>query len=524
MIDNEFSEKISKLRESLENDDDDEGINVFVVANSTNQFEEQEPEAPDTFKSLLHHDDFGLTYAVVYAHLYLIEEADAIPPSNNNWRFSFNNLLPFDALVRFYRTRGTAPAFVRSRIRVVLDHIGWIESSYAQGDFVKNEYVRLEMAARKFISNLHVNELLPSFVLQCQANYRNLAKLTQSLDVPSICKGIEANIFSGVQEVEYSANDDEGTAFSETVCWVPDEVETTARGKENGKYLTKLFEGRFKPRLTVDEEIFSDLEERFPHFIEVTTFYKAQFRLNLLTGRDYIPPVLLLGSPGIGKTRFAKELAHALNTGYTFIDMASASAGFTLSGLSTSWNGAKPGKLVTAMLDSPTASPVVLLDEVEKTGATGQGQDPRTPLYQLLEQNTARAFTDEFVDCPVDLSRIIYVACANSTEGLTEPLLTRFKIMEIPEPSDDEHDKIVDSIYQTEVAGSTAFPATLTTEIKHLLRGTSLREAKVMISNAIAKALLDVSLSQMKDRRKLALELLPGHFKIKTVQKRKIGF
>lgn len=472
----------------------------------------------------LYQEDHGLTYAVVYAYLFLIAEEEAKAPTNDNWRLSFNCLLPSDSLIRFYKTRRDSPQFVRARIKAVLETLEWSETAPKQSEEVLMKYVTIEMAARVFITSLHNKNLLADFIEHCKTNYSRLAELTKGLDRDSIARGINADIFTGVTEAKYVESPLGAANKTQTVQWVASEIQEYAKGKDNHRFLDRLYSNRFKDRLEVDEAIFADLDQRFPHFIEVITYYKAQFRLNLLTGRDYIPPTLLLGSPGIGKTVFAKELAKALHTGYTFIDMASASASWTLSGLSSSWNGAKPGKLVTAMLDSSTASPVVLLDEIEKSGPAAHGQDARTPLYQLLEENTARAFTDEFVDFPVDLSRVIYIACANSTEGLTEPLLTRFKVMEIPDPSDLQHDMIVDSIYQTEIAGAPAFPSHLPTDIKILLRGTSLRESKVLISDAIARALLEVTMIEMKNRNKLTINLHPHHFKLKATPKKKIGF
>jgi hypothetical protein len=514
---------IDDLHRLLDADDEDD-INVFDIAKPTIENPKLDCEKHELIAACLQSDDHGLTYAIVYSHLFLIASGEAKSPENGNWRFAFNDLLPFECLIRFYRLRRDAPTFIRDYVKSVLKSVGWIDTCVKQAKRVEQNYLALEIASRKFISKLHGNNLLTTFLDQCKFNYDQILDHASLMDREELLERIVNSSLPGVIEIKRTIAPLEVLQENESVQWVQDEVQERTRGKENSRFLELLFTKRYKPRLQIDEAVFSELDARFPNFIEVITYYKAQFRLNLLTGRDYIPPILLLGSPGIGKTAFAKSLAHAFNTGYTFIDMASASANWILSGLSTSWNGAKPGKLVTAMLESPTASPIVLLDEVEKASPNSHGQDPRTPLYQLLEENTARTFTDEFVDFPVDLSRIIYIACANSTEGLTEPLLTRFKIMEIPDPSDEEHDMIVDSIYQAEVVGSTAFPAHLPREIKHLLRGTSLRESKVMISDAIATALLEVTLNQMKDRTKLRLELLPEYFKFKTVQKKKMGF
>lgn len=311
------------------------------------------------------------------------------------------------------------------------------------------------------------------------------------------------------------------------IQWVADSIKSANKDNDKTSRIhQRLYAARYKERLIVDESIFDRLLEQFPHFQEVIDFYKAQFRLNALTRKSFIPPVLLLGAPGLGKTKFAKDFAAALKTGYTFLDMASMTTSFVIAGLSDSWNNSKQGKIIDAMLGSPTASPVVVIDEIEKAEAQNNSGDPRTPLYQLFEENTAQAFTDEFVDYPVDVSNIIYVTCANSTEGLSEPLLTRLKVFTIEQPNPSEHAKILQSIYKGEIGSAKVFPDELPGNVIHALADKSLRSAKVLISDAIAKALLEISPEDMTELKasegKLKIEL--HHFAMKQIQSKKIGF
>lgn len=512
-------------------DDNDEVLNMFTECQKvpTQHLEPRSDElrkkVNEIFASLGTHDN-GLSRAIFYANRFLVLKDESVPPTDENWRRVLADLISMDGLIKFYKTRRDAPLFVRHIVREFFETINWQESAPKQTPAVCEEYVHLALTCHRFFSALAKDGAIKVFYEDCSIGYELLSKHkieTKPILPHPVMDMDDAQEAEHVEQADDSDSDD--TLNNSTyVQWASDEIKIVSDSRESGSILKRIYSTRIKPRLTVNEEIFDTLQSRFPHFAEVISFYKAQFRLNLLTGRDYIPPVLLLGPPGIGKTVFAKEFAKALATGYTFIDMASSSASWTLSGLTSSWNGAKPGKLVTAMVDSPTASPIVLLDEIEKSGTSGHGQDPRTPLYQLLEENTAKAFTDEFVDFPVDLSRIIYIACANSTDGLTEPLLTRFQIFEIADPSDDQHGAILESIYQAEVAGTLAFPEHLPHEVKVHLKGQSLRTAKVQISKAISSVLLSISMEELRSAKPHSLDLSVANFQQKQKPKKAMGF
>src|SRR3989338_3997976 len=125
-----------------------------------------------------------------------------------------------------------------------------------------------------------------------------------------------------------------------------------------------------------------------------------------------LPPVLLLGAPGIGKTHFARTLAELLGTGFGFVPMSSMTAGWILSGASSQWKNAKPGKVFDTLLNGTYANPVMVIDEVDKAGGDSQ-YDPLGALYSLFEHDTASQFIDEFVEIPVDASSVVWIATAN---------------------------------------------------------------------------------------------------------------
>jgi MoxR-like ATPase len=279
-----------------------------------------------------------------------------------------------------------------------------------------------------------------------------------------------------------------------------------------------------KPLVRVeDEEFFSVIERDMPNFKEVSDYYKGQFRQNYYSNKARITPILLLGEPGIGKTHFAKKLAAYLNTGYTFIDMGSITSGFILSGINASYKDAKQGKILDAMMDSPTFNPIILMDEVDKVNTSSY--DPLAPLYQLLEEINAKEFTDEFAEVSFNASGIIYIACANSLNNLPKPILSRFKVFEVPNPTNDQLDVIIKNIYAAAIENNPLVSAELPEEVIKHLKANSLREVKVIIDDAVSSLMLSKSrdeIEQMqKEGNKLVLET--KHLKEKK-QKSKLGF
>ena len=149
-----------------------------------------------------------------------------------------------------------------------------------------------------------------------------------------------------------------------------------------------------------------------------------------------VTPILLLGAPGIGKTHFARKLADLLGTGMSLVPMSSMTAGWLLSGASSQWKGAKPGKVFEALVDGQYANPVIVVDEIDKAAADAQ-YDPLGALYSLLEHDTAQSFTDEFAEVPIDASQVIWIATANDERAIPEPILNRVNVYEVAAPDRD---------------------------------------------------------------------------------------
>lgn len=258
------------------------------------------------------------------------------------------------------------------------------------------------------------------------------------------------------------------------------------------------------------------LYEDCPNFEEVLDDLTRYLGLSLVGGAGVnVMPLLLLGDPGVGKTHFGKRLAAVLGTEFEFISMNALSAGFVITGSSSTWKGAKCGKVAERLVRGKFANPVVLLDEVEK--ATGSTQsDPMAALYQLLEPETSRAFHDEFIDVDLDASQVFWVLTANTLDGIPPALLSRMAVYEVPAPTPEQAAIIAQRIYSG-----------LLRELKlqnmdDELKGTVLDKVSEISPREMRKALLDgLGFAVAAGRA----ELLPEDVRVKNDSaKRRIGF
>lgn len=194
-------------------------------------------------------------------------------------------------------------------------------------------------------------------------------------------------------------------------------------------------------------EALDPLYESCPNFSEVIDDLKKYLALSV-SGNEpvHFTPILLLGEPGIGKTHFAKRLAECLATGYEYVPMSSLTAGWILSGASSQWTNAKPGKVADALVHGEYANPLIVLDEVDKAGGDAR-YDPMGALYGLLERETAREFRDEFIEVEMDASHLLWISTANDERSLPEPILNRMNVYEVPRPDADEAYRIACRLY-----------------------------------------------------------------------------
>lgn len=151
-----------------------------------------------------------------------------------------------------------------------------------------------------------------------------------------------------------------------------------------------------------------------------------------------IPPLLIAGPPGIGKTHFAKALAGALEVAMHPLQFSTnGDAQQLIAGHPTSWRGARMGVMTEALLEGNTASPVFLGDELDKF-VTHWSEQPYNILLNVLEPENSRALVDEYLRVPFDLSHAIFIATANDVSLLPPFIIDRLLIFLVVPPTGEQ--------------------------------------------------------------------------------------
>lgn len=264
-------------------------------------------------------------------------------------------------------------------------------------------------------------------------------------------------------------------------------------------------------------EGFHDLREQFPNFREVLDFVWGRVLLaGAVAGAGFrLPPLLLDGPPGCGKTAFAERLAQWLQAPIARVDMSSLNASFAITGLDAGWSTGKPG-VIWNVLQGESLSPVVLLDEIDKTRALNS-EAGSTFLLGLLEPVTACRFEDAFVGLPIDASHVQWLATSNDLSAIDAPLRSRFRVFKVREPAGDECVHVVRSVHRAlreREAWARSFPEELPAAVLEVLLGRSARDVWQALEDSFAAAVGD-------GRRELSVRDVPPR---RSSSKPSIGF
>ena len=240
-----------------------------------------------------------------------------------------------------------------------------------------------------------------------------------------------------------------------------------------------------------------ELQEHFPNFSQaISEAVLPSMAIAAAGGRTRPAPLLLVGSPGVGKSYFAEALSKILGVPRVKIDMASATMGAGIGGLCVHWGNAGPGEVFKALAFGrggveAVANPLLFLDEIDKV-REGMRYDPLAPLYSLLEIESARVFEDESLPgLEIDASHIRWIMCANETSPIPGPILSRVHVVHVREPSEIELRHIRARIFSgvLDSLGILDFDDYLPSSMLHGAGNQGPREFKTTCVMAIGKAL-----------------------------------
>lgn len=238
-------------------------------------------------------------------------------------------------------------------------------------------------------------------------------------------KGVKEKILEEIKRFENVSNNPSESAvargYIETLLGLP--WNKTSRDNQN------LIQA--KEVLEAEHYGLEKVKERILEFLAVRT----------LTKKGESPILCLVGPPGTGKTSIARSVAKALNKKYVRICLGGVRDEAEIRGHRRTYVGAMPGRIAQGLHQAGVKNPLILLDEIDKVSSDYKG-DTSSALLEVLDSEQNNKFVDHYVEVPIDLSEVLFIATANDVQTIPRPLLDRMELIEITSYTENEKEHI----------------------------------------------------------------------------------
>ena len=241
-----------------------------------------------------------------------------------------------------------------------------------------------------------------------------IAKYEEKIQKTKLTKEVKEKISYEVDRLKtMSASSSEANVIKTYLDWALD--------IPWGKYSKESIDV-IKARDILDKEHYGldDVKERIIEYLAVKQVSKSQKG----------PILCLVGPPGVGKTSIARSIANAMNRKYTRISLGGMKDESEIRGHRRTYVGAIPGRITYALKDAKTMNPLILFDEIDKISSTYKG-DPSDALLEILDSEQNKDFRDSYLELPLNLSKVMFIATANTLETIPRPLLDRMEVIEV---------------------------------------------------------------------------------------------